>query len=333
MLTGKGIDLRFLEESDAAAVVALNQRNREFFEPYSIERPEAFYTVEYQQELLRADLAAREADQKYAFGVFLQASQELIGVLSLTEIIRGPYQSAWLGYYLDKAHNGRGYTTEAVRRVVKYAFQVLQLHRIDAGVMPHNLGSVRVLEKAGFHREGLNKKNVLIRGRWADHLHFAVVNPIRRARADEGPVLTDLALRSKAVWGYDASFLDACRAELTLTPDDIRSSEVFVMEPDDEIQGFYAFSGETPVARLNFLYVHPDCVRRGVGSLLWEHAVANARRLGFRGFSIDSDPHAESFYLKMGAQRVGEVPSGSIPGRMLPLLRYDTDNAVAGWVS
>jgi ribosomal-protein-alanine N-acetyltransferase len=64
-----------------------------------------------------------------------------------------------------------------VRLIVDYAFEVLKLHRIEAGVMPHNIGSIRVLEKAGFHKEGLSKKNVKINGRWEDHLHFAIVNP------------------------------------------------------------------------------------------------------------------------------------------------------------
>ena len=177
-LAGQGIYLRFLIESDAPSMVALNQRNRDFFEPYLIERPEEFYTVEYQQASIRSGFALMDQDQKYSFGVFLRESQELIGVLSLTEIVRGPYQSCWLGYYLDQAQNGHGYTTEAVGLVVKYAFQVLGLHRIEAGVMPHNTGSIRVLEKAGFHTEGLNKKNVLINGRWEDHLHCAIVNPI-----------------------------------------------------------------------------------------------------------------------------------------------------------
>jgi [ribosomal protein S5]-alanine N-acetyltransferase len=63
-----------------------------------------------------------------------------------------------------------------VRLVVGYAFEVLKLHRIEAGVMPHNIGSIRVLEKTGFHKEGLSKKNVKINGKWEDHLHFAIVN-------------------------------------------------------------------------------------------------------------------------------------------------------------
>ncbi|MCL6597744.1 MAG: GNAT family N-acetyltransferase [Alicyclobacillus macrosporangiidus] len=151
-LTGKSIYLRFLEGSDAPSMVALNLRNREFFEPYLIDRPEEFYTFDYQRRSIQSGLALMEQNQKYSFGIFLNETDELIGVVSLTEIVRGPLQTCWIGYYLDQAHNGHGYTTEAVRLVVDYAFRVLKLHRVEAGVMPHNTGSIRVLEKAGFEK-------------------------------------------------------------------------------------------------------------------------------------------------------------------------------------
>jgi ribosomal-protein-alanine N-acetyltransferase len=66
--------------------------------------------------------------------------------------------------------------TEAVRLVVSYAFNELKLHRLEAGVMPHNIGSIKVLEKSGFHKEGIAKKNVKINGRWEDHQVLAIVN-------------------------------------------------------------------------------------------------------------------------------------------------------------
>jgi len=95
----------------------------------------------------------------------------------LTEIIRGSLQSCWIGYYLDEAQNGHDYATEAVRLIVNYAFDNLRLHRVEAGVMPHNVDSVRVLERVGFENEGLSKKNVRINGVWANHFHLAIVNP------------------------------------------------------------------------------------------------------------------------------------------------------------
>ncbi len=82
-----------------------------------------------------------------------------------------------MGYSLDQEHNGKGYTTEAAKLVVKYAFETLNLHRIEAGVMPDNIASIRVLEKAGFHKEGIARKNVKINGRLEDHQMLAILNP------------------------------------------------------------------------------------------------------------------------------------------------------------
>lgn len=176
VLIGNGIYLRSLEEPDAAAKLELNMRNRAFFETYLTTRTEEFYTFDYQLNSIKSNLTSMEQDYEYVFGVFVVDSGDLIGVISLTEVARGPLQSCWLGYYMDKEQNGRGYTTQAVQLALDYAFQVLKLHRIEAGVMPHNAGSIRVLEKAGFEKEGLSKKNVLINGKWEDHLHFAIVN-------------------------------------------------------------------------------------------------------------------------------------------------------------
>lgn len=91
--------------------------------------------------------------------------------------MRGSLQSAVIGYFLDHHHNGKGYATEAIKALVDYAFEELHLHRIEAGVMPRNLPSQRVLEKAGFHREGIARKNVNINGIWEDHQVLAILNP------------------------------------------------------------------------------------------------------------------------------------------------------------
>lgn len=133
--------------------------------------------MEYQLNSIKSGHTSKEKDEGYFWGVFLIESNDLIGIVSLTELVRGPLQSCWLGYSLDHAQNGRGYTTEAAHLVIGCAFQVLKLHRIEAGVMPHNLASIRVLEKVGFEKEGLSRKNVLINGNWEDHLHFAIINP------------------------------------------------------------------------------------------------------------------------------------------------------------
>jgi GNAT superfamily N-acetyltransferase len=143
---------------------------------------------------------------------------------------------------------------------------------------------------------------------------------LRPACEDEARLLSELALRSKAYWGYDQAFLDACRAELTLTPHDIQTQRVTVAERDGRIVGFSVLAGQPPHGTLEDLFVEPDHIGSGVGRALWQHAITVASRLGFERLTLEADPAAEPFYLAMGARRCGMVPSGSIPGRVIPLL-------------
>lgn len=145
---------------------------------------------------------------------------------------------------------------------------------------------------------------------------------LRAALPQDAALLSDLALRSKAHWGYDEDFLEACRAELTLRPDDVAASHVTVARLDSTIVGFYSLTGERPDGELAMLYVDPDHIGVGVGQRLWQHAADTARELGFTRFTVDADPSAEGFYRRMGAVRIGSSPSGSIPGRLLPCLEY-----------
>jgi GNAT superfamily N-acetyltransferase len=126
---------------------------------------------------------------------------------------------------------------------------------------------------------------------------------LRPARPGEAPRLSQLALRSKAYWGYDAEFLDPCRGEL-----EVRSEQLAAL-------------------RAHVLDVDPAAIGAGVGVTLFRAACEIARREGFRCLLIHSDPNAVPFYSRQGARQVGEVPSGSIPGRLLPLLALDLSPA------
>jgi len=146
---------------------------------------------------------------------------------------------------------------------------------------------------------------------------------IRRARPAEAAVLSALALRSKAHWGYDADFLAACQDDLTLSADDIATSVVYVFDAADIPSGFYRLVlQDDDVAELDALFVEPAAMGQGVGRRLWEHAVATATKLGCSEMVWQSDPQAEGFHLAMGALRAGESVSTVMPGRMLPLMHF-----------
>ena len=143
---------------------------------------------------------------------------------------------------------------------------------------------------------------------------------IRRATEGDAARLTDLALRSKAVWGYDAGFMDACRVELTITAQSIRRRPTFLLEDRERLAGFYQLRVSGPSAEVAQLFIAPEALRGGFGRRLWRHLERTARNAGARRLKVDSDPNAEGFYLAMGMARRGEAQSGSIAERLLPHL-------------
>jgi ribosomal-protein-alanine N-acetyltransferase len=98
----------------------------------------------------------------------------IIGRVALGGLLRGAFQNAYLGYWIDAEHEGRGLMTEAVRATLSFAFGPAELHRVQAAVMPRNAASQRVLEKVGFRREGFAERYLCIAGAWEDHILFAV---------------------------------------------------------------------------------------------------------------------------------------------------------------
>jgi len=143
---------------------------------------------------------------------------------------------------------------------------------------------------------------------------------LRRARPEEHALLSELAFRSKGYWGYDPSFMEACRAELTYTPEDLSALYFGVVEEDEGVLGFHALG--LPVGgtvELEALFVEPRSIGRGYGRALIEDAKRRARALGAHTMIIQGDPHAERFYLEAGARRIGERESESVPDRYLPL--------------
>ncbi|RXZ83888.1 GNAT family N-acetyltransferase [Paenibacillaceae bacterium] len=174
-LNGENIYVKLVEESDADSLLTLEVENRAFFQLFTGLREASFYTYQGQLDRIRSAMKLANEMNGYVFLVVLQQSNQVIGEVTLSEVVWENLQSGWIGYFLDRDHNGKGYMTEAVKLVVQYAFEELKLHRIEAGVMPHNAGSIKVLLKAGFHKEGIARKNVNINGKWEDHQTLAIV--------------------------------------------------------------------------------------------------------------------------------------------------------------
>lgn len=148
---------------------------------------------------------------------------------------------------------------------------------------------------------------------------------IRKAKMEEAAELSGLAMKSKAYWGYDEAFIEACRPELTLSPAAICEDVTYVLEGEAGILGFYRLSitGQTGV--LHDLFLEPGIIGHKWGRMMWNHLIARAKEQGVLTFTLDADPHAEGFYRKMGCQKIGETPSTVFSGRFLPLMRMNLE--------
>lgn len=144
---------------------------------------------------------------------------------------------------------------------------------------------------------------------------------VRRAKPDEAGALTELALRSKAAWGYADEFMARAVDEMTISPEDVERDHVEVVELDGRVIGFYRLQRRDTMAWLEDLFIEPGLLRSGWGQRLLERASQVAREWGAAELELESDPNAEAFYVHLGARRVGLAESRVVPGRQLPVMR------------
>ena len=110
----------------------------------------------------------------------------IVGVFNIGEIVRGLFQSAYIGYYAFAPHAGVGYMSEGLELALVFAFRVLKLHRVEANVQPTNRRSLALVRRAGFGREGFSRRYVRIAGRWRDHVRLALLVEDWRERKKRG---------------------------------------------------------------------------------------------------------------------------------------------------
>jgi ribosomal-protein-alanine N-acetyltransferase len=166
--------LRELRESDAPELLELHMHNREHLRPFDPTRPGSFFTLEGQRAEMRQAEADRAADRGYRFAIVDASDGRVVGVVALSNVVRGVWQNATLGYWVDRDHGGRGFATDAVRRALQFAFGTAALHRVQAAVMPRNAPSIRVVEKAGLRFESVAPRYLQINGVWEDHNIYAM---------------------------------------------------------------------------------------------------------------------------------------------------------------
>ncbi|AIQ15357.1 acetyltransferase [Paenibacillus sp. FSL H7-0357] len=172
--TSQGIYLSLLQLQDADELLQLRLRNKVQHQPFEPLREDDYFTLESQKQLVGQRLEDARQDRAYMFGIFLLDGQ-LIGQVTISNVVRGVGQYADIGYFIDHEVQGKGYTSAAVGLILEYAFHALGLHRVQACILLHNEGSRRVLEKNGFQAEGIARHFIKINGQWQDHRTYAIL--------------------------------------------------------------------------------------------------------------------------------------------------------------
>jgi len=170
--------LRLPRLSDAQALLDYQLRNRTRLAASAPARDEMFFSLPGQTKEIENALTTFKLAKGYRFLVFIEKDESrVVGIVAVTEIVRGAFQAAFLGYGIDGEREGEGLMTEAIEAVIKFAFDNLHLHRVMANVIPENERSQRLLRRLGFEFEGRAREYLLLDGRWRDHILTAKLNP------------------------------------------------------------------------------------------------------------------------------------------------------------
>lgn len=175
-LYGKRIVLRPLVPQDFAGWSDVRRRNGEWLTVWEPLKLPHHPDPETNRDVFAARCGARDRERhagtQYAFGIFVDGA--FAGEINLNNVVRGAFQSATVGYWIDRARAGHSYMSEAVAVVAQYAFEELHLHRLEVCIIPRNTRSRRVMEKLDIREEGLALRFLEINGVWEDHVRYAI---------------------------------------------------------------------------------------------------------------------------------------------------------------
>jgi|SRR5579872_626255 ribosomal-protein-alanine N-acetyltransferase len=171
-VAGEGVVLRIPQATDYAEWAALRETSRDFLTPWEPTWPADDLSRGAFRRRIRRYAEDLRTDQGYAFLIVRTSDNALVGGLTLANIRRGVAQAGSIGYWMGQPFVRQGYMTAAVRAIIPFAFVSLRLHRLEAACIPTNAGSIGLLEKTGFVREGYAREYLCINGIWQDHLLY-----------------------------------------------------------------------------------------------------------------------------------------------------------------
>ena len=175
-LFGRRVLLRPLALSDFPAWQEVRRRNADWLTKWEAQRVSGQPDVVEDRDAYSVRCSARQRERQlgtgYGFGIFVNG--DFAGEINLTAVQRGPFQSAYVGYWIDEKHAGNGYMPESVVVLAQFAFEELHLHRIQISIIPRNTASRRVVEKLGVRDEGIALRYLEINGVWEDHVRYGL---------------------------------------------------------------------------------------------------------------------------------------------------------------
>jgi len=171
---GKRVALRAPKLSDVRQIIEMQVESHEFLAPWFPPRSADEYDPRATRTRILEQRREFKADRAYKMVFTLGARGPIIGRVSLSQVFRGIFQNAYLGYYIDVRHQRQGLTREAVRLALDVAFGPLGLHRVQAAIMPRNEASLALIRSVGLRLEGKAERYLKIAGQWQDHFFFAM---------------------------------------------------------------------------------------------------------------------------------------------------------------
>jgi ribosomal-protein-alanine N-acetyltransferase len=166
-LTGSRIGIRRPVAEDYDQFLAMVQSSRQLHRPW-VEPP-------CTREAYASYVGSRSGPMDDGFLVCDLGSDAIAGVVNLNCVVRGHFQSAHLGYYASAGFAQKGYMTEGLRIVTRYAFEQMSLHRVEANIQPENVASIALVRRCGFRKEGFSPKYLKVAGQWRDHERWALL--------------------------------------------------------------------------------------------------------------------------------------------------------------
>lgn len=171
---GKKVFLRYVSLKDFDEMIQMFRESRTFYK--------GLITPSHDFESFQNYVERNDDEANESFVICRNSDEKIVGAINLSQIFRKAFQNAYLGYSLGVKYTGCGFMTEAINLILKYSFNDLKLHRIEANIQPHNTASIAVVKRCGFSKEGFSPKYLKVSGKWRDHERWAIIKENWRKR-------------------------------------------------------------------------------------------------------------------------------------------------------